>query len=110
MWEQKLLVTISNSQYTRNIMLPKFRKAFEDNGFPTIDVVVGRAAELLENTECKLLESYIETKSDPLVGTIEPSMYVGGFEWDSPSLLPPKDVRPYAKEIITNLTALHSEV
>lgn len=110
MWEQKLLITISNSQYTRNVMLLKFKKEFEDNGFPTIDVVVARAVELLENTESKLLETYIETKSDPLVGTIEPSMYVGSFEWDSPSLLELKDVRPYAKEIITNLIALHSEV
>lgn len=110
MWEQKLLVTISNSQYTRHIMLPKFKTNFEENGFPSIDIVVARAAELLENTESKLLETYIETKSDPLVGTIEPSMYVGGFEWDLPSLLPPKDIRPYAKEIITNLIALHSEV
>lgn len=110
MWEQKLLITISNSQYTRNIMLLKFKKEFENNGFPTIDVVVTRAVELLENTESKLLETYIEIKSDPLVGTIEPSMYVGSFEWDSPSLLEPKEVRPYAKEIITNLIALHSEV
>ncbi|XP_022175516.1 exocyst complex component 2 [Myzus persicae] len=110
MWEQKLLITISNSQYTRNVMLLKFKKEFEDNGFPTIDVVVARAVELLENTESKLLETYIETKSDPLVGTIEPSMYVGNFEWDSPSLLDLKEVRPYAKEIITNLIALHSEV
>lgn len=91
-------------------MLPKFKKEFEDNGFPTIDIVVTRASELLENTESKLLETYIETKSDPLVGTIEPSMYVGNFEWDSPSLLSPNDVRPYSKEIITNLIALHSEV
>jgi len=110
MWEQKLLITISNSQYTRNVMLLKFKKEFEDNGFPTIDIVVARAVELLENTESKLLETYIETKSDPLVGTIEPSMYVGSFEWDSPTLLELKDVRPYAKEIITNLIALHSEV
>lgn len=110
MWEQKLLVTISNSQYTRSVMLPKFKKDFEENGFPTVDVVISRAAELLENTESKLLETYIENKSDPLVGTIEPSMYVGSFEWDSSSLLLPKDVRPYAKEIITNLIALHSEV
>ncbi|KAL4119169.1 hypothetical protein QTP88_012014 [Uroleucon formosanum] len=110
MWEQKLLITISNSQYTRNVLLFKFKKEFEDNGFPTIDVVVARAVELLENTESKLLETYIETKSDPLVGTIEPSMYVGSFEWDSPSLLDLREVRPYAKEIITNLIALHSEV
>jgi len=110
MWEQKLLITISNSQYTRNILLLKFKREFEDNGFPTIDVVLARAVELLENTESKLLETYIETKSDPLVGTIEPSMYVGSFEWDSPSLLDLREVRPYAKEIITNLIALHSEV
>lgn len=91
-------------------MLSKIKKEFKDNGFPTIDIVVTRAAELLENTECKLLETYIETKSDPLVGTIEPSMYVGSFEWDSPSLLLPNDIKPYAKEIITNLIAIHYEV
>jgi exocyst complex component 2 len=51
---------------------------------------------------------YLEQKSDPLVGTIEPSMYLGRFDWDT--VRKPTDIRPYAKEIIGNMIGVHAEV
>lgn len=58
--------------------------------------------------EKRITETYLELKSDPLVGTIEPSMYLGNFDWDTEHR--PTDLRPYVKEIIANLTAVHAEV
>lgn len=55
-----------------------------------------------------MIETYFELKSEPLVGTIEPSMYLGHFEWDMCGK--PIDLRPYAKEILTNVTAVYAEV
>lgn len=54
------------------------------------------------------MEAYLEQKSDPLVGTIEPSMYIGKFDWNTK--IKPTDVRPYVKECINNLIAVHAEV
>lgn len=54
------------------------------------------------------MEAYLEQKNDPLVGTIEPSMYIGKFDWNTK--IKPTDVRPYVKECINNLIAVHAEV
>lgn len=56
----------------------------------------------------KLLEAYLELKCDPIVAIIEPSMYVGKFDW---ARCPkPTDARDYIKEILHNVISVHSEV
>lgn len=54
------------------------------------------------------MEAYLEEKVEPLIGIVEPSMYAGRFEWNKN--LPVEDVRPYCKEIIMNMIAVHAEV
>jgi len=66
------------------------------------------ANRALSDLDRKVLETYLEQRADPLVGTIEPSMYLGGFDWDTAGK--PTDVRPYVKELLTNLTSVHAEV
>ena len=56
----------------------------------------------------KFFQDYLEQKSDPLVGTIEPSMYLGRFDWDMRRK--PSNIGPYAKEIIGNLIRVFAEV
>jgi len=34
------------------------------------------------NLSSRLFEAYIEHRVEPLVGTIEPSMYIGDFDWN----------------------------
>lgn len=43
-----------------------------------------------------------------MVGTIEPSMYLGGFQWDIE--MPIGNLRPYAHECCDNLVAVYSEI
>lgn len=107
-WEQRLLTTLSNYNYTKNVILPKFPDIFAKNGYPIITIPMESTKTMFGNLEKSIMETYLEQKSDPLVGTIEPSMYLGRFDWDTK--IRPKNVRPYAKEILNNLIGVYTEV
>lgn len=107
-WEQRLLVMLSNCRYTRLVIFPKLAKLFLYHGFPPIKEPIIQSNEALFTLEKRMTDTYIELKCDPLVGTVEPSMYLGHFEWDT--CLKPADLKPYAKEILTNITAVYFEV
>ena len=77
-------------------------------GYPDLSTAIHAARELLEKTEERLMEAYLEEKVEPLIGIVEPSMYAGRFDWNKN--LPTDDVRPYCKEIIMNMIAVHAEV
>ncbi|XP_013148421.1 PREDICTED: exocyst complex component 2 [Papilio polytes] len=62
----------------------------------------------LSALEDNIADMYLEYKGDPLVGTIEPSMYMGRHHTDGDTAL--EDARPYVYEIINNLIAVHAEV
>ncbi|XP_023727524.1 exocyst complex component 2 [Cryptotermes secundus] len=107
-WEQKLLTTLSNCQYTAKVVLPHLSELFTRYGFPSPTLPIATATNALSVLDRRILEIYLEQKSDPLVGTIEPSMYLGRFDWDTRQK--PTDIRPYAKEIIANMIGVHAEV
>lgn len=107
-WEHRLLMTLANCQYTMNSVLRKTIEAFSKSGYNISPNIIRKSRTDLENLERSILESYLEQKSDPLVGTIEPSMYLGRFDWDTN--ITPTDLRPYAKECINNLIHVHFEV
>lgn len=77
-------------------------------GYPDLSAAIQATRELLEKTEERLMEAYLEEKVEPLIGIVEPSMYSGRFDWNR--TLPTDDVRPYCKEIIMNMIAVHAEV
>lgn len=107
-WEQRLLTTLSNCQYTRMVVFKNIAQLFNKNGFPPPQAPIDNVSGKLEMLEKSILDAYLEQKSDPLVGTIEPSMYLGRFDWDTKIV--PVDIRPYAKECIHNLINVHAEV
>nr|CAD7449412.1 unnamed protein product [Timema bartmani] len=107
-WEQRLLTTLSNSQYTAKVVLPRLSEVFSRHDYPPLTLPVATATSALSALDRQILEVYLEQKSDPLVGTIEPSMYLGRFDWDTTRR--PTDVQPYVKEIITNMIGVHAEV
>jgi len=47
-------------------------------------------------------------KADPIVGSLEPGIYAGYFDWKD--CLPPTGVRNYLKEALVNIIAVHAEV
>ncbi|XP_053982220.1 exocyst complex component 2 [Hylaeus anthracinus] len=109
-WEQCLLISLSNIRYTLNTILPKVRDSLKDLDYPNLSNAVGWNSDWtqLETLDTAVLDAYLERRCDPLVGTIEPSMYLGGLEWDFET--EPTHVRPYAQEILANLIAVHAEV
>ncbi|XP_043491198.1 exocyst complex component 2 isoform X2 [Polistes fuscatus] len=109
-WEQCLLITLSNIRYTLNIVLPKIKDTLKAQGYPDLSNAIGwnsnwAQLDILDNV---VLEAYLDRRCDPLVGTIEPSMYLGGLEWDFD--IQPTHVKPYVQEILANLIAVHAEV
>ncbi|XP_015188767.1 PREDICTED: exocyst complex component 2 [Polistes dominula] len=108
--EQCLLITLSNIRYTLNIVLPKIKDTLKTQGYPDLSNAIGwnsnwAQLDILDNF---VLEAYLDRRCDPLVGTIEPSMYLGGLEWDFD--IQPTHVKPYVQEILANLIAVHAEV
>ncbi|KAK5639326.1 hypothetical protein RI129_011818 [Pyrocoelia pectoralis] len=107
-WECRLLTTLSNCQYTNGTVLLHISESFTMNGYSLSKLAIENVRTKFISLEKALLDAYLEHKSDPLVGTIEPSMYLGRFDWDTNNI--PSDIRPYAKECINNLIHVHSEV
>lgn len=88
--------------------MPRITELLNRLGYPPLKEAFTAVEVALSSLEKNIIETYIEHKSDPLVGTIEPSMYLGRFDWDTQQT--PTDLRPYAKEIICNIIAVHAEV
>jgi exocyst complex component 2 len=89
-------------------VLPRLSELFARYGFPSPVLPIATATNSLSMLDKRILEIYLEQKSDPLVGTIEPSMYLGRYDWDT--IHKPTDIKPYAKEIIANMIGVHAEV
>ncbi|XP_023934089.1 exocyst complex component 2 [Bicyclus anynana] len=106
--QQRLLIAASNAQYTRRVTLPAVAASFQHFEFPKPVLALQTTKEALSNLESRIAETYLELKGDPLVGTIEPSMYMGRHEIDPDAIV--DDARPYVYEIINNLIAVHAEV
>lgn len=107
-WEQRLLTTLSNYNYTKDVILPKIPELFAKNGYPAITLPGDYTKNMLLALDKSIMDTYLEQKSDPLVGTIEPSMYLGRFDWDTN--IKPTNIRPYAKECINNLIGVYTEI
>ncbi|XP_018392147.1 PREDICTED: exocyst complex component 2 [Cyphomyrmex costatus] len=108
--EQCLLISLSNIRYTLNIVLPRIGDYLKEQGYPELSTAVRWNSDWtkLEMLDNKVLCAYVDRRGDPLVGTIEPSMYLGGLEWVFDT--EPTHLKPYAQEILTNLIAVHAEV
>ena len=91
-------------------MLPRIEENLKIQGYPDLSTAIGYKSDWtqLETLDTAVLEAYLERRCDPLVGMIEPSMYVGNLDWTSD--FQPNHIKPYAQEIIANLIAVHAEV
>lgn len=104
------MISLSNIRYTLNTVLPRIGDALRAQGYPELPTAVGEKSDWtqLVTLDSAVLDAYLERRCDPLVGTIEPSMYLGGLEWDFD--IEPNHLKPYAQEILANLIAVHAEV
>ena len=99
---------MNNCQFTQTQILPRINKSFQEVGQLSLEKPIAKAIKCYVTLDSKLFEAYMEQKIEPIVAIIEPSMYVGKFDW---ARCPkPLDARDYVKEIIHNVISVHAEV
>ncbi|XP_006888763.1 PREDICTED: exocyst complex component 2 [Elephantulus edwardii] len=106
--EQRLLIVLSNCCYLERHTFLNIAELFEKHSFQGIEKITQVSMAALKELDQRLFENYIELKADPIVGSLEPGIYAGCFDWkDCP---PPTGVRNYLKEALVNIIAVHAEV
>uniref|UniRef100_A0A672R800 Exocyst complex component 2 n=1 Tax=Sinocyclocheilus grahami TaxID=75366 RepID=A0A672R800_SINGR len=85
--EQRLLIILSNCQYLERHTFLNLAEHLEKNGFTTAEKIIRVSIEALRQLDEYLFETYIEKKSDPIVGSLESGIYAGYFDWKD--CLPP---------------------
>ncbi|XP_017311508.1 exocyst complex component 2 [Ictalurus punctatus] len=106
--EQRLLIILSNCQYLERHTFLNLAEHLEKHGFTTAEKITRVSIEAVRQLDERLLESYIEKKSDPIVGSLEPGIYAGYFDWKD--CLLPTGVRSYLKEALVSIISVHAEV
>ncbi|XP_054982670.1 exocyst complex component 2 [Sorex araneus] len=106
--EQRLLIVLSNCRCLERHTFLNIADQFELHSFQGAERITQVSMAFLKELDQKLFENYIELKADPIVGSLEPGIYAGYFDWkDCP---PPTGVRNYLKEALVNIIAVHAEV
>ena len=62
----------------------------------------------MEELNLKISTVYIDSKELPIVGTLEPEMTAGDWDWEE--CLTPTEVRGYVKDTLLKLVKVHAEV
>ncbi|NXJ37551.1 EXOC2 protein, partial [Ciconia maguari] len=106
--EQRLLIALSNCRYLERHTFLNIAEHFEKHGFQGVEKITQVSMESLKELDQRLFEMYIEFKADPIVGSLEPGIYAGYFDWKD--CLVPAGVRNYLKEALVNIIAVHAEV
>ena len=75
------MLCLNNCQYTQTYILPRIQKSFQEVGQLSLERPIAEACKCYNILHGKLFEAYLELKCDPIVSIVEPSMYVGKFDW-----------------------------
>lgn len=107
-WDQRLLCCLANCLYCNRVLFKRLEDIFTKYGYTMSKVVFEDGRTIINKLVNDIIATYVEHKSDPLVGTIEPSMYIGLFRWDF--VTKADDLRPYARECCDNVVGVFSEI
>ncbi|KAH0617961.1 hypothetical protein JD844_016772 [Phrynosoma platyrhinos] len=79
--ERRLLVVLSNCCYLERHTFLNLAEHFEKHGFQGVEKITQVSMDSLKELDQRLFEMYIELKADPIVGSLEPGIYAGYFDW-----------------------------
>ncbi|KAL8560897.1 hypothetical protein ACOMHN_059081 [Nucella lapillus] len=106
--DKRLIIMLSDCSHTLEMVIPRIIDNLNRHGY----VEMHKAAEAAQSTyrvlDQRLFDSYIEQKSDPIIGAMEPCMYRGHFTWKTCPA--PTGVRNYLKENLMSMIEVHAEV
>ena len=105
------MISLSNIRYTLKVVRLRIEEYLVSQGYPDMSTSIGYKSDWtqLETLDHSVLEAYLERRRDPLVGCIEPNMYVGELNWNADTLMVTR-VKPYVQEILANIINVHAEV
>ncbi|XP_062412248.1 exocyst complex component 2 [Sardina pilchardus] len=106
--EQRLLIILSNCHYLEKHTFLNLAQHLDTQGFTGTEKILRASMEAVRELDCGVFESYLEMKADPIVGSLEPGIYAGYFDWKD--CLLPTGVRSYLKEALVNIITVHAEV
>uniref|UniRef100_A0A4W5QFP4 Exocyst complex component 2 n=1 Tax=Hucho hucho TaxID=62062 RepID=A0A4W5QFP4_9TELE len=75
------LDTSHNCQYLEKHTFLNMAEHFEKHGFTGTDKITQVSVHAVKELDESLFDAYIERKSDPIVGSLEPGIYAGYFDW-----------------------------
>lgn len=108
-WEHRLLCCLANAAYCNKMFINNLGNLFTKHGYPVPKLALENSRINVNSVFANLLEIYVEHKADPLVSTIEPSMYiVSHFKWNCVEKF--DNLSPYAHECLDNVVAVYSEI
>jgi exocyst complex component 2 len=108
-WEHRLLCCLANAAYCNKIFINNLGNLFTKFGYPVPKLALENSRLNVNVVFSNLLDTYVEHKADPLVSTIEPSMYiVSHFKWNCVEKF--DNLSPYAHECLDNVVAVYSEI
>uniref|UniRef100_A0ACB8FCN0 Exocyst complex component 2 n=1 Tax=Sphaerodactylus townsendi TaxID=933632 RepID=A0ACB8FCN0_9SAUR len=79
--ERRLLIVLSNLCYLERHTFVNLAEHFEKHGFQGVEKITQVSKDSLKELDQRLFEMYIELKADPIVGSLEPGIYAGYFDW-----------------------------
>uniref|UniRef100_A0A8C0QQ84 Exocyst complex component 2 n=1 Tax=Chelonoidis abingdonii TaxID=106734 RepID=A0A8C0QQ84_CHEAB len=79
--EKRLLIVLSNCCYLEHHTFINIAEHFEKHSFQGVEKITQISMESLKELAQRLFEIYIELKADPIVGSLEPGIYAGYFDW-----------------------------
>lgn len=108
-YEHRLLCCLANAAYCNRTFFNNLSSLFSKHGYQVPKLALENSRMNANLVFANLLEIYVEHKADPLVSTIEPSMYiVSHFKWNCLEKF--NKLSPYAHECLDNVVAVYSEV
>lgn len=106
--DKRLIIMLSDCHHTLEAVIPRIIDNLNRHGYVEMNKAAKAAQSTYTELDKKLFDSYIEQKSDPIIGAMEPSMYFGGFSWKTCPT--PVGVRSYLKENLMSMIEVHAEV
>ncbi|KAL3858816.1 hypothetical protein ACJMK2_009069 [Sinanodonta woodiana] len=106
--DKKLIIMLSNCNHTKEHLIPRLVENLNKHGYLEMNKVLKSAQETYEKLDKKLFDAYVEEKSNPIIGAMEPNMYRGRFNWANYNRV--NGVRNYLKEVLMGMIEIHAEV
>jgi len=105
----RVLITLSNMAFTRNIIVPRLVESCSKYGYPASEKILASVEASFDALDDRLFEAFVDRKLDPILGALEPGVLAGKYDFalGTPE---PSGVRAYVIEALMSMIDVIDEV